>query len=1482
MFNSTYVKVAVWMVVSLVGLQAHAQGFSWMVNGIPATHTGGREYSVTLPSGSTFADVIATPGSEKGDHVYMRYTFNNSLSLASVPGWWTSSQDPWIDWTGDHGWEWRDSATAYSKRINGIPSTGSFRVIVECQNYDWTQSFVVNISVNTPTNQAPYTSWHTLPPTSLQSGNWYAARATGHDSDGNLGGIWVEYRVNGGAWSPLAYDPVGANGGNGFATTSNNNGIVAGPAGTTYQFRSYAYDTAGDNSGDWSESGLHSVPAPTNQDPTGLIEVLDLNKQPLALNGSGRAALTSGQQFYVRITGNDAEGALKDLYLRMQQSNGGAHVGFQTVSATSANPVSGGSFAQHDFGPFTANVLGTWDVWAHVTDQTSGGWTPGYTPGWVDMHTPDIEVSNTLQSQSTVTISPSATSIVAGQNVTFLASGGSGSINYLWSGEATGHSGSSPTISFPSEGTFSVSVSNPANGIYSPSNTASVTVSVGGVADTSAPTAPSDLQLVSQIDNTFTVQWNHSTDNVGVSHYEVWLQGATLRATVDGQRNQAVFDGFGPGSTNYITVVAVDAAGNTSADSNQVIGTSSASEGLGTFQEGHVYLDVDNDGVLDRVTASNSAVFWKFVIQWHTEAPVDLPYFFANFETFGITIDLGGGSFTDNFGTVFVPIAGNFNIWNSYSTYYDMNFVVWGEPGETLEIFRQAPLTNQDASVDPSMPINRARWDPIFIGGKSKINILDYGIQHLIYRIDQASQIANEQYFLVRYGEDIRGVDLDIAGEFSLELGLGNNVEGVTFPSGMSFSVGSGFGDLELDTGEILQVIAGVLTKASGGTIPTGTTQTIGGNTVSVDISGNVKVETPGGLVVEGNINTGAKSVVTSTGWGVSVDANGVVKLIIPPGASPLAQIVANAVDILGKVVQIDQGAIWSVKDLLGNVVNIPATGTPIDLLDIQVGPNGIASIGIKPSPESDTIWMEFPPTVQMESIDRMVHGSIDLSRFTFGGVDVGLQLVNNVSGETYGPYEIGNGNGVHIHNGFDSLMSDAQTDEFIAGNLSPMVYEQDVVFVRDSGNSDLIHFYTTFEATGGIEAVVTYNGEEIERTSHTLEEDLAFDELIAHVDLRIDERELAPPGLPADLHPDDVYASLSQGGASEMLSLHRPGTLLAAGKELSESEENEPVNLLLSLNNGLGSDGLPNNADSTLNLDDSDLVKMVLRIPDGMELKEGTFSLDSNAWHAIRVYDDETRMPLSRSDLSLDLGAPAGALTLLAETGSITLWVEGMAEFGNVEFNARIDTSDGMRLADTARLQTVGPLAFTTYFVFVEEQVEPNQSTTVDKDLQVVRFGPDESRVLLRTPTFSAVGNRAVRHRNLATTTSIPLFTFAKQTGQIAVNYFKGVMDGAWDGAKADYDALAQTPDLIRDQIQAFYDSPYLAAKAIYDPIKELLDLTTQQKLYLVDTMLSQFLSQAEQNTLWQSELGDPGVDTYISGYTTGLISQKIVTAAI
>ncbi len=85
--------------------------------------------------------------------------------------------------------------------------------------------------------------------------------------------------------------------------------------------------------------------------------------------------------------------------------------------------------------------------------------------------------------------------------------------------------------------------------------------------DTEAPTAPTNLVSSSVTATGVSLSWNASTDNVGVSGYEIY-QGTTLLTTE--VNLNSVVTGLAPNTSYTFSVVAKDAAGNSSTASNTV------------------------------------------------------------------------------------------------------------------------------------------------------------------------------------------------------------------------------------------------------------------------------------------------------------------------------------------------------------------------------------------------------------------------------------------------------------------------------------------------------------------------------------------------------------------------------------------------------------------------------------------------------------------------------------------------------------------------------------------------------------------------------------------------------------------------------------------------------------------------------------------------------------------------------------------------
>lgn len=99
-----------------------------------------------------------------------------------------------------------------------------------------------------------------------------------------------------------------------------------------------------------------------------------------------------------------------------------------------------------------------------------------------------------------------------------------------------------------------------------------------GSGDTTAPSAPTSLASTSKTAASITLSWNASTDNVGVTGYDVYAN-SVLKTTVSGVT--ATITGLTASTAYSIYVKAKDAAGNASASSNTISVTTNSS-GTGT------------------------------------------------------------------------------------------------------------------------------------------------------------------------------------------------------------------------------------------------------------------------------------------------------------------------------------------------------------------------------------------------------------------------------------------------------------------------------------------------------------------------------------------------------------------------------------------------------------------------------------------------------------------------------------------------------------------------------------------------------------------------------------------------------------------------------------------------------------------------------------------------------------------------------------
>jgi chitodextrinase len=173
-------------------------------------------------------------------------------------------------------------------------------------------------------------------------------------------------------------------------------------------------------------------------------------------------------------------------------------------------------------------------------------------------------------------------------------------------------SGNAITLDFPATSARYVRVNVTANTGWPAAQLSQFEVyggTTGPGPDTQAPSAPSNLTVSAKTSSSVSLSWGASTDNVGVTGYQVRRAGAVV-ATVAGL--SATVGGLSPATVYSFTVTATDAAGNTSNPSNTVSVTTdpapagNLAAGKSTSASGHT-----QNYVPGNVVDGNSSSYWE-------------------------------------------------------------------------------------------------------------------------------------------------------------------------------------------------------------------------------------------------------------------------------------------------------------------------------------------------------------------------------------------------------------------------------------------------------------------------------------------------------------------------------------------------------------------------------------------------------------------------------------------------------------------------------------------------------------------------------------------------------------------------------------------------------------------------------------------------------------------------------------------------------
>ncbi|MCS3532559.1 endonuclease [Chryseobacterium sp. JUb7] len=128
------------------------------------------------------------------------------------------------------------------------------------------------------------------------------------------------------------------------------------------------------------------------------------------------------------------------------------------------------------------------------------------------------------------------------------------------------------------------------------------------VVDTQAPTAATNLATNNPTSNSISLSWTAATDNIGVTGYDIYVNG-TFYTTASG--TTATVSGLNPSTTYNFYIIAKDAAGNTSSQSNTATGTTLAGQPGGGSCGTENFENIPSGGNgYDTRTWTNAGITW--------------------------------------------------------------------------------------------------------------------------------------------------------------------------------------------------------------------------------------------------------------------------------------------------------------------------------------------------------------------------------------------------------------------------------------------------------------------------------------------------------------------------------------------------------------------------------------------------------------------------------------------------------------------------------------------------------------------------------------------------------------------------------------------------------------------------------------------------------------------------------------------------------
>ncbi len=508
-------------------------------------------------------------------------------------------------------------------------------------------------------------------------------------------------------------------------------------------------------------------------------------------------------------------------------------------------------------------------------------------------------------------------------------------------------------------------------------------------AGTGAPSVPTNLNFTNVTSSSFSLNWNASSGGTVPISYEVRKGSATYQSNIT--TTSCWISGLTPGEAATYTVRAKSADGIWSGWSNGLMVASESSPPVGVGTGETFWVDLPwygasgGDGIMDEVYGGGTERFNYSVSRWYSNwqppsdvwinlyfAKLDLLQFLQVGSIFyhrGDSPYDGGGPSPDPLIYLDFSLEFRWDSWiyeellfGNYETDYDVEFMIDLPDSAWWSIY-------EDRS--PYDEVDFDDWEPLQSGNGHQA-----GPESLIsIYLMGSTRLQNSKFFLVEHGKPLGSITVELGGQ-TLVLNADGSLSGFGLPAGMNFAGANSFVRFEIDSLviEVVTELAVNVLKAAGVTVPIGTPVTLSnGTTILLDAAGNVEVVTPGGSVVKGNIHTKGGSIVgpsasgvPGAGWGIEVLPNGTTRIIAPVGASAATQVLVRAINAAGKVLQEGAGAVWVLKDILGNTSSIPVGSGS---LQVGVNSSGAVQLGVQVG-EKPPVWFYFGKPVMRPDTD--------------------------------------------------------------------------------------------------------------------------------------------------------------------------------------------------------------------------------------------------------------------------------------------------------------------------------------------------------------------------------------------------------------------------------------------------------------------------------------------------------------------------------